>query len=123
MFKGCGLSYASLNNILNALPQRTATIDITVADSAADDMADDERFRGAEVPPCYGSSSFNFAHNGWTIRLTSRSGFTVEQEQTTPYDVTEANGYIPDASSWHNDIGRNLTITRVSNGVAYNDNN
>lgn len=123
MFKGCGLSYASLNNILNALPQRTATIDITVADSAANDMADDERFRGAEIPPCYGSSSFNFTHNGWTIRLTSLSGIIIEAEQTTPYDVSAANGYIPDASDWRSNVGRNLTITRVSNGVAYNDNN
>ena len=123
MFKGCSLSYASLNSVLSALPPRTATIDITVADSAANDMTDDERFLGAEVPPHQSGSYFEFTHNGWTIRLTSQAGFTIAEEQTTPYDVSAANGYIPDASNWGNEVGHNLTITRVSNGVAYNDNN
>lgn len=123
MFKGCSLSYASLNSVLSALPPRTATIDITVADSAANDMTDDERFLGAEVPPHQSGSYFEFTHNGWTIRLTSQAGFTISEEETTPYDVSAANGYIPDASNWGNEVGHNLTITRVSNGVAYNDNN
>lgn len=124
MFKGCGLSYASLNNILNALPQRTATIDITVADSAADDMAGDDRFRGVEVPPFNGSTYFSFTHNGWEVRLTSRTGFIVGQLAPTPYDVTEANGYIPDASAWNEDNKSIINnITRVSNEIAYNDNN
>lgn len=123
MFKGCSLSYASLLNVLNALPQRTATIDITVADSAANEMSEDERFVGAEVPPHYSGSYFEFTHNGWTIRLTSHAGIIIEEEQTTPYDVSAANGYIPDASAWRSEVGNGLTITRVSNGVAYNDNN
>ena len=128
MFKGCSLSYASLNNVLNALPQRTATIEITVADSAADDMADDERFTDAEIPPFSGSTYFSFTHNGWEVRLTSQTGFIVSSLAPTPYDVTVANGYIPDASAWDNDMGYygldiKGNITRVSNEIAYNDNN
>ena len=125
MFKGCSLSYESLLNVLNALPQRTATIEITVADSAADDMAEDERFTDAEIPPFSGSTYFSFTHNGWEVRLTSQTGFIVSSLAPTPYDVTVANGYIPDASGWRGDMGETIVrnITRVSNEIAYNDNN
>lgn len=128
MFKGCSLSYASLTNVLNAIPQTTASgrfIEITVADSVADDMVDDERFTDAEIPPFSGSTYFSFTHNGWEVRLTSQTGFVVSSLAPTPYDVTVANGYIPDASAWRGDMGETIVrnITRVSNEIAYNDNN
>ena len=40
---------------------------------------------------------------------------------TTIYDVSEANGYIPNASAWNNEVGRNLTITSVVNQEAFNN--
>lgn len=127
MFKGCSLSYASLTNVLNALPQTTASnrfIEITVADDAADSMVDDSRFTDAEIPPFSGSTYFSFTHNGWEVRLTSQTGFIVGQLAPTPYDVTVANGYIPDASAWNGDNKSIINnITRVSNEIAYNDNN
>ena len=129
MFKGCSLSYTSLTNILNALPTRNGNvIEITVADSVANDMVDDERFTDAEIPPFSGSTYFSFTHNGWEVRLTSQTGFVVGTLAQTPYDVTEQNGYIPDASGWNEVMGYaglNIidNITRVSNEVAYNDNN
>jgi hypothetical protein len=127
MFKGCSLSYASLTNVLNALPQTTASgrfIEITVADSVKDDMEDDERFTDAEIPPFSGSTYFSFTYNGWEVRLTSQTGFIVGQLASTPYDVTVANGYIPDASAWNEDNKSIINnITRVSNEIAYNDNN
>lgn len=123
MFKGCSLSYASLLNVLNALPQRTATIDITVGDSAANDMSGDDRFSGVEIPASHSDRYFTFTHNGWTVRLTSQSGFIIGSTPTTPYDVSRANGYIPDARAWRDDMGDDvvLNITRVSNFMAYND--
>ena len=127
MFKGCSLSYASLTNVLNTLPQTTASnrfIEITVADSVADSMVDDSRFTDAEIPPFSGSTYFSFTHNGWEVRLTSQTGFIVGQLAPTPYDVTVANGYIPDASGWNEDNKSIINnITRVSNEIAYNDNN
>ncbi len=42
------------------------------------------------------------------------------------YDVSEANGYIPDASKWNEEIytkltEKNIKIVRVINGIAYDE--
>ena len=39
------------------------------------------------------------------------------------YDITEGSAYIPDASSWRyaNLANDDFKITRVVNGIAYND--
>lgn len=126
MFKGCSLSYASLTNILNALPQTTASgrfIEITVADSVFDDMVDDERFTDAEIPPFSGSTYFSFTHNGWEVRLTSQTGFIVGVDPYEAYAIVEGSQYIPDASSW-NDAFRSggIVVTSVHDGYAWNDN-
>ena len=117
MFKGCSLNYQSLNNILNALPSRSGTIHITVADSVKNDLANDENFEDGEVPAYNSGNYYEFTHNsGWTIQLTSQSGFN-----TLSYDVSEANGYIPDASKWNEELYVPYTpnIVSVVNGVAY----
>lgn len=121
MFKSCSLNYQSLNNILNALPSRSGTIHITVADSVRDDLVNDENFEDVEIPAYDSGNYYEFTHSsGWTIRLTSQSGFSTSGN---PYDVSEANGYIPDASTWNEQVyvPNNLTIVSVADGVAYDD--
>lgn len=117
MFWGCSLDYQSLNNILNSLPSLPGTIHITVADSVKTDLVNDENFEDVEIPAYNSGNYYEFTHSsGWTIRLTSQSGFNVMS-----YDVSEANGYIPDASNWNEEVytPNNLTIVSVVDGVAY----
>jgi hypothetical protein len=93
MFKGCSLSYTSLNNILNALPQTTEsgrTIEITVADSVKDVMLSDAQWQGVSIPAYNSGNYYELTHNGWRVRLTSRTGFSVVEE--SEYDISEANG-------------------------------
>jgi hypothetical protein len=125
MFGGCALSYQSLLNILNVLPTVTTEryIDITISDSAVEDLITDERFAGAIEIPAWGNSPYTFNHKGWQIALTSQSGVIIEDDSPTEYDVTLANGYIPDASDWNSEVGWRLNITRVTDEKAYNDNN
>lgn len=127
MFKGCSLSYTSLNNILNALPTRNGNvIEITVADNVKDDMINAGSWAGVEVPPVHSGSYYGFTHNGWNVRLTSRTGFTLVEEVVDPDDVitgndlSEANGNLNDTTSWNEQFGRNSGITKVINEVAYN---
>ena len=102
MFKSCSLSYTSLNNILDALPARNNNvIEITVADSVKDDMLSDPQWEGVSIPAHDSGSYYEFAHNGWKVRLTSRTGFDV----TESYDITAQNGYVPDASAWYYEVG------------------
>ena len=124
MFKGCSLNYISLNNILNALPVRNGNvIEITVADSVKDDMLNVERWQGRTIPAHNSGSHYLFRHNGWEVRLTSQSGFevVVGQLPSTQFDVSEVNGYIPDASQWKSNVydANNLNIVSVVDGVAY----
>ena len=124
MFKGCSLSYASLNNILNALPTRNGNvIEITIADDVKDIMLEDLNWRGVTIPAYNSGNYYEFAHNGWNVRLTSRTGFEVVAGPlpSTQFDVSEATGYIPDASSWHTNVytANNLNIVSVVDGGAY----
>lgn len=118
MFKNCSLSYTSLTNILNALPARSGNvIEITVADSVKDDMTNDSQWIGVIIPAHSSGSYYEFTHNGWKVRLTSQTGFEIEN----PFDVSETNGYIPDASQWNTNVyaANNLNIVSVVDGVAY----
>lgn len=124
MFYNCSLNYTSLNNILNALPARNGkVIEITVADSVKDDMLNDSRWDGVTIPDYNSGNYYEFTHNGWRVRLTSRTGFEVVEGQlpSTQFDVSEATGYIPDASSWHSNVytANNLNIVSVVDGGAY----
>jgi hypothetical protein len=102
MFKSCSLSYTSLNNILDALPARNGNvIEITVADSVKDDMSNNPQWEGVLIPAHDSGNYYEFTHNGWKVRLTSRTGFVA----TTSYDITAENGYIPDASAWYYEVG------------------
>jgi hypothetical protein len=102
MFKGCSLSYTSLNNVLAALPARNGNvIEITVADNVKDDMLNDPQWEGVSIPAHNSGNYYEFTHNGWNVRLTSRTGFAA----TESYDITAENGYIPDASAWHYEVG------------------
>ena len=125
MFGGCALSYQSLLNILNVLPtvETERYIDITISDSAVADLITDERFADAVEIPAWGNSPYTFNHKGWQIALTSQSGVIIDDDSPTEYDVTLANGYIPDASAWNSEVGWRLNITRVSDEKAYDDNN
>lgn len=127
MFKGCSLSYASLNNILNALPTRNGNvIEITIADSVKDDMVNAGSWEGVSIPAYNSGNYYEFTHNGWNVRLTSRTGFTLIEEVVEPDDVinekdlSEANGNLNATSSWNTQYGRNSGIIKVINGVAYN---
>ena len=78
MFGGCALSYQSLLNILNVLPTVSTEryIDITISDSAVEDLITDERFADVSEIPAWGNSPYTFYHNGWQIALTSTSGYS-----------------------------------------------
>ena len=127
MFKGCSLSYTSLNNILNALPTKNGNvIEITVADSVKDDMVNAGSWEGVSIPAYDSGNYYEFTHNGWNVRLTSRTGFTLKEEVVEPDDVitekdlSEANGNLDDTTSWNEQFGRNSGIIKVINEVAYN---
>lgn len=118
MFKSCSLNYTSLYNILAALPTRNGNvIEITVADSVKDDMLNDPQWEGVSIPAHNSGNYYGFTHNGWNVRLTSRTGFSL----SSSYDVSEVNGYIPDASQWKSNVytANNLNIVSVVDGVAY----
>lgn len=122
MFKGCSLSYTSLNNILNALPTRNGNvIEITVADSVKDDMLNDSQWQGVTIPAYNSSNYYEFTHNGWNVRLTSRTGFSVINE--TEYDISEANGNTQVTGEWYLNVVQpaGLNIVRVIDGVAYDE--
>lgn len=124
MFKGCSLSYTSLNNILNALPQTTEsgrTIEITVADSVKDDMLSDAQWQGVSIPAYNSGNYYELTHNGWRVRLTSRTGFSVVNE--TEYDISEANGNTQVTGEWYMNVASpaGLNIVRVIDGIAYDE--
>ncbi|MBO5827338.1 MAG: hypothetical protein J6R59_02605 [Paludibacteraceae bacterium] len=96
MFKGCSLSYDSLRNIIKSVPSVTGDdkkIDITVADSAKYEMGGDERFIGAVIPRFNDGSYFSLNHNGWELRLTSTSGFTVEVNEDMTFSIHVSKTY------------------------------
>lgn len=122
MFYGCSLDYQSLNNILNSLPNLPGTIHITVADSVKSDLENTGNWVGITIPAYNSGNYYTFTHNGWTVQLTSRTGFTTSEtlEIITDNDVSEANGNLNDTENWNTTIGRNSGITQVINEIAYN---
>lgn len=58
---------------------------------------------------------------GWNVILNGNE-FNIEGGNPA-YDVSITNGYIPDATGWGSVVrqSNNLVITRVEDGVAYND--
>lgn len=124
MFGGCALSYQSLLNILNALPTVTTEryIDITIADSAVEDLITDERFADAIEIPGWGNSPYTFNHKGWQIALTSQSGVIIGNNYSE-YAMVEGSQYIPDASTWNDAFASSgIVVTSVHDGYAWNDN-
>ncbi len=122
MFKGCSLNYTSLNNILNALPTRNGNvIEITLDDNVKDDMLNDSQWRGVTIPAHNSDSYYEITHNGWRVRLTSRTGFRVVNE--SEYDISEANGNTQITGNWYLNVAypAGLNIVRVIDGVAYDE--
>lgn len=124
MFYGCSLNYQSLNNILNALPSRSGTIHITVADSAQTEMVGHADFIDAEIPAYDSGNYYEYTHSsGWIVRVTSRTGFSLHVDGdtiVTDNDVSEAKGNLNATATWNSSIGQSLGITKVINEVAYN---
>lgn len=65
-----------------------------------------------------------YTHSGGVQQTAAMWEVKGLRKITTPYDISIANGYIPDASSWNRlvFIPNNLIITRVENESGYNGN-
>ena len=140
MFHRCDLNAVSVNNILNVmLPQAAYSgsyIDITMSnDGCAEAMRILKPTQSVTIPNVDSGSNYCYhTWKGWSLRLTCHSGnYTYTPSGTGgggsdagQYDVTQANGYIPDASSWNANCYTALTnaglkITSVENGIAYQE--
>ena len=124
MFGGCALSYQSLLNILNVLPTVTTEryIEITISDSAVEDLITDERFADAIEIPAWGNSPYTFNHKGWQIALTSQGGVKIGDDYSE-YAIVEGSQYIPDASTWNDEFASSgIVVTSVHDGYAWDDN-
>ena len=123
MFKNCNLSYSSFVDILSKLPNNggNRTIDITLSDESENEMCSDSRFAGLTIPAVNSGSSCNYTHNNWTVKLTSKSGFTCMVPSS--YDISEANGNVVRPGQWWQNVAQqNFEITHVINGIAYSNN-
>jgi hypothetical protein len=125
MFSGCRLNNQSVERILTTIPdygsEYLKSIGITMDLSACPKASEIVGLVGEQIIPQF-PSEIPVRYRGWCCYLSCANGSYTVPSATSEYDVTAANGYIPDASGWNNAIGRNLPITRVENGVAYNDN-
>jgi hypothetical protein len=143
MFQRCDLNAISVNNILNVmLPQAAYSnsyIDITMSNDGCEEAMRILKPNQNVIIPYAGSGScYSYqTWKGWTLRLTCHSGdYTYTPSGSGggdgynnlagQYDVTESNGYIPDASDWNSECYSALTtagykITSVENGIAYQE--
>ena len=120
MFCRCNLDAASVNNILNVmLPQisySNSYISITMSNSGCEEaMRILKPTQSVTIPYVDSGSYYDYeTWKGWTLRLTCYSGnYTYTPSGSGggdgydniagEYDVTVANGYIPDASSWNSE--------------------
>ena len=109
MFKGCNLDEASVVHISN-----------TIKDISSLELSEGEGKitinHDPNIPTSVLEECFNkIVNKGWKVAFnTLKSGFG--------YDITDENGYIPDASKWNEEMytPNELTITSVSNGKCYN---
>ena len=109
MFKGCILDEASVVHISN-----------TIKDISSLTLADDEGFitinHNTNIPTSILEECGNrMVAKGWDVVFNNLSfGIT--------FDITAENGYIPDASKWHDKVysALELPITSVTNGYAMN---
>jgi hypothetical protein len=81
---------------------------------------------GVSIPAHNSGNYYGFTHNGWSVRLTSKSGFALDSPEVNPddvvteFDLSEANGNLNATESWHWNIGSTSGIVKVINEVAYN---
>lgn len=144
MFFGARLDAASINNILNVmLPQASYSgqyIHITLSnDGCAELIRILNPQESGSIPVCNRNDEYTstiFTWKNWNMAITASDtpynyssgsgGGDGYDNIAGQYDVTEANGYIPDASSWNANCYTALTnaglkITSVENGIAYQE--
>jgi hypothetical protein len=127
MFRDCRLDAQSVERILTTIPDRgsdyTKSIGITMDVAACAKASEIVGLEGGQTIP-QNPSEIHVRYKGWNCYLSCANGSYTVPSGISEYDVVEGSAYIPDASSWYSDRENNgLVITRVENGIAYNDNN
>jgi hypothetical protein len=127
MFRDCPLDAQSVERILTTIPDYGSeylksigiTMDVAACPKASEIVG---LVEGQTIPQ--NPSEIGVKHRGWWCYLSCANGSYTVPSGISEYDVVEGSAYIPDASSWYSDRENNgLVITRVENGIAYNDNN
>ena len=104
MFSSCELNAESIQHIadtINDLKSKGQTGKIHIG--YADDVPSIILYESGE----------KLTNKGWTVYFNAVKW---EQQEYGPYDVVKKNGYIPDASSWNDEIyiPNNLIITEIT---------
>jgi hypothetical protein len=126
MFRDCRLDAQSVERILTTIPDRGSeylkTIGITRDVAACPKASEIVGLQEGQIIP-QNPDEIPVRHRGWCCYLSCANGSYTVPNITNKYDVSEANGYIPDASKWHDEVyvPNDLTIIQVRNGIAYDD--
>ena len=128
MFGNCKLDAQSVERILTTIPEVTEQpwLTMTLNTEGCDrfvsmlGLTSDDLEKIWEV----GTRPDVISYKGWKLEVTCSDGdYILPTSPTANFDVSEANGYIPDASKWHDEVyvPNDLTIIQVINGIAYDD--
>ena len=130
MFEGCALDGQSVERILTSIPRQVdwRTFSLGMNREGCDKFVEIVGLTSEDLELI---SDRNNGHSqaiykGWMFEISCSDGdYILPTSPTANFDVSEANGYIPDASGWRYEVyePNQLTITRVTNGEAFNDNN
>ena len=132
MFEGCALDGQSVERILTSIPRLEAwdwrTFSLGMSREGCDKFVEIIGLTSEDlevIPDRYNGYS-QVIYKGWLFEISCSDGdYILSASQTANFDVSAANGYIPDASGWRYEVcePNKLSITRVTNGEAFNDNN